>query len=370
MRSLKTNRVPPELIRILDLWYLTLEGGGMAVIATFGEIMLRLSPPGRELLFQSPRLEAVFGGGEANVAISLALLGHQVRFVSAVPKNDIGDAAVRELRRWDVDTRFVLRQGRRLGVYFAEAGANQRASKVIYDREGSGLAEAIAGDFGWPKILEGVRWFHVTGITPALSATAAELTLESVKAARARKVKVSVDLNYRSKLWKFGKTAPEVMREVVKYADLLLGNEEDCPRALGIGTAAGVAAGDIARGDYERLTGQVMNDFPNLARVAITLRESHGADHNGWSAVLRNRTGFISGPSYDIRNIVDRIGSGDALAAGLIHGLMALPTDEEALAFAVAASCLKHSIPGDFNLATETDIRALMAGDASGRVRR
>ena len=342
----------------------------MPVIATFGEIMLRLSPPGKELLFQSPLLKAVFGGGEANVAVSLALLGHHVRYVSAVPKNDIGESAVRELKKWGIDTSFVLRQGSRLGVYFAEGGANQRASKVTYDREGSGLAEAKAGDFGWPKILEGIRWFHVTGITPALSATAAELTLESVKAARARKVKVSVDLNFRSKLWKYGKTAPEVMREVVKYADLLLSNEEDCPKALGLGTAAGAEAAELVPGDYERLTGQVMNDFPNLARVAITLRDSRGADHNGWSAVMRNRTGFISGPSYDIRDIVDRIGTGDAFAAGFIHGLLALPTDEEALAFAVAASCLKHSIPGDFNLATEKDIRALLAGDASGRVRR
>lgn len=342
----------------------------MPVIATFGEIMLRLSPPGKELLFQSPRLEAFFGGGEANVAVSLALLGNQVRYVSAVPKNDIGESAVRELKKWGIDTSFVLRQGRRLGVYFAESGANQRASKVTYDREGSGLAEAKAGDFGWPRILEGVRWFHVTGITPALSETAAELTLDSVKTARARKVKVSVDLNYRSKLWKYGKTAPEVMREVVKYADLLLGNEEDCPKALGIGSASGAEAGEPAPGDYERLTGQVMDDFPNLSRVAITIRDSRSADQNGWSAVMRNRTGFMSGPSYDIRDIVDRIGSGDAFAAGLIHGLLALPTDEEALAFAAAASCLKHSIPGDFNLANEKDIRALLAGDESGRVKR
>jgi len=342
----------------------------MAVITTFGEIMLRLSPPDRELLFQSPRLAAFFGGGEANVAVSLALLGHDVRYVSAVAGNEIGEAALRELRKWGVDTKYVLRRGRRLGIYFAETGANQRASKVVYDREASAVAEAKPGDFDWPLILAGAGWFHVTGITPALSATAADLTLESVKVARAAKARVSVDLNYRAKLWKYGRTAPEVMAEVVKCADLVIGNEEDCQKALGIGAVSGIAVGKLAAKDYERLTAEVMNIFPNLSRVALSLRESHGASHNGWSAVMRTRTGFLAGPSYDIRDIVDRIGSGDAFAAGLIHGLETRPTEEEALAFAVAASCLKHSIPGDFNLATEKDILALAAGDASGRVRR
>lgn len=342
----------------------------MAVIATFGEIMLRLSPPGREVLFQSPRLEAEFGGGEANAAVSLALFGHHVRYVSAIPKDDIGEAAVRELRKWGVDTGFVLRQGRRLGVYFAEAGANQRASKVIYDREGSGIAEAKTGDFDWNNILTGADWFHITGITPALSASAADLTLAAVKAARSGKLKVSVDLNFRAKLWNYGKTAPEVMREVAKYADLVLGNEEDCQKALDIDVPVEVKSGNLAREVYERLTDRVMHEFPNLERVAITLRESHSADHNGWSAVMRNRTNFIAGLAYDIRNIVDRIGAGDAFAAALIHGLSARMPDEEALAFAVAASCLKHSVPGDFNLVAEEDVRALMKGDRSGRVRR
>jgi 2-dehydro-3-deoxygluconokinase len=342
----------------------------MANIATFGELMLRLSPPGREVFFQSPRLEAVFGGGEANVAVSLALFGHSVRYLSAIPKNDIGDAAVRELRKWGVDTGFVLRQGRRLGIYFAETGANQRASKVTYDRDGSAIAEAKPGDFVWKKALRGVDWFHVTGITPALSPSAADLTLAAVKAARAGKLKVSVDLNFRAKLWNYGKTAPEVMGEVVKYADLLLGNEEDCQKALGLKAPVNVKAGKLSAGDFERLTDRVMNAFPNLSHVAITLRESHDADHNGWSGVLRTRSGFIAGPAYDIRHIVDRIGSGDAFAAGLIHGLLSLGTDEEALAFAVAASCLKHSIPGDFNLVAEKDIKTLVEGDRSGRVRR
>jgi 2-dehydro-3-deoxygluconokinase len=332
--------------------------------------MLRLSPPGKEVLFQSPWLAAVFGGAEANAAVSLALLGHQVRYVSAVPKNEVGEAAVRELRKWGVDTGLVLRQGRRLGTYFAEPGANQRPSKVVYDREGSGIAEAKAGDFDWDKILAGVGWFHITGITPALSAGAAKLSLESVRAARAKKVMVSVDLNYRAKLWNYGRTAPEVMRDIAKHADVLIGNEEDCQKALGIDLPVDVESGKLEAKDYARLTGRVSREFPNVARIAITLRESHGADRNRWSAVLRSGTKFIAGPSYDIPNIVDRIGSGDAFAAGLIHGLLSAMPDEEALAFAVAASCLKHSIPGDFNLATEKDIRALMEGDESGRIKR
>jgi 2-dehydro-3-deoxygluconokinase len=342
----------------------------MAVIATFGEIMFRLSPPGKELLFQSPRLEAGFGGAEANAAVSLALFGHEVRYVSTVPENDIGDAALRELRRWGVDTTFVLRKGRRLGIYFAEPGANQRASKVIYDRAGSGMAEVKAGDFDWNMIFAGAAWFHVTGITPALSASATEATLESVKAARAAKIPVSVDLNYRAKLWNYGTAAAEVMPELARFADLLIGNEEDCQNALGIEIPVDVKSGKLAEEEYGRLTERVLNEFPNLARVAVTLRESRGADHNGWSAVLRNREKFIIGPAYDIRNIVGRIGAGDAFAAALIHGLLASAPDEDVLSFAIAASCLKHSIPGDFNLAAEKDIRALVEGGGSGRVRR
>jgi len=343
----------------------------MANVATFGEIMLRLSPPGKELLFQSPRLEAVFGGGEANVAVSLAILGHRSRWVSVVPPNPIGEAAVRELRRFGVDTRFVVRGGRRLGIYFAETGADVRASEVIYDREGSGVAEAKSGDIDWEAAFAGMDWFHVSGITPALSASAAGLTLEAVKAARAKKMTVSVDLNYRAKLWKYGRPAPDVMREVVKHADLLAGNEEDCQKALGLGAA--VEANSSGRLDpkvFEDLTVRVMSEFPNLSRVAVTLRESESADGNRWSAVLRNRKGFLSGPSYDIRAIVDRIGTGDAFAAGLIHGLTSYEADAEALDFAVAAAALKHSIPGDFNLSTEKDIRAVARGDRSGRIRR
>ncbi len=343
----------------------------MANVATFGEIMLRLSPPGKEMLFQSPLLAARFGGGEANVAVSLAVLGHRSRWISVVPSNPAGEAALRELRRYGVDTGAVVRGGRRLGIYFAETGANERPSQVFYDREVSGLAEAGPGAVDWEAALAGMDWLHVTGITPALSASAAALTLEAAKAARARKMTVSLDLNYRAKLWKYGRSAPEVMRELAGLADLVMGNEEDCQRSLGIGPAPDVSAGRLDPKLYVDLTAAVMTAFPNLARIAVTLRESYSADWNRWSAVLRNRKEFAVGPIHEIRSVVDRIGTGDAFAAGLIHGL-ARPggTDAEALEFAVAAAALKHTIPGDFNLSTEKDIAALVKGDRSGRVRR
>lgn len=342
----------------------------MANVATFGEIMLRLSAPGKERFFQSPRLEAGFGGAEANVAVSLARLGHRSRWISVVPGNEIGEAALRELQRYGVDTSHVRRAGRRLGIYFAETGANERPSLVVYDREGSGFAEAGCGDIDWPAALSGFEWFHTSGITPALSASAAGLALEAVQAAKDAGTTVSIDLNHRSKLWNYGRRAPEVMRELVTYADLLVGNEEDCQKALGIEMGSRAGTGPLDPADYEEMTVRVMSEFPRLSRVAITLRDSVSADWNRWSAVLRNRSGFLVGPSFDIRAVVDRIGTGDAFAAGLIHGLLNRLGDEEALSFAVAASCLKHSIPGDFNLATEREISTLAAGDRSGRVRR
>lgn len=343
----------------------------MASIATFGEIMLRLSPSGKELLFQSPRLDANFGGGEANVAVSLAILGHRARWISVVPANPVGEAALRELRRYGVEVGSVVRGGRRLGIYFAETGANERPSKVLYDREGSGIAEARPGAVDWAAAFDGMERLHITGITPALSASAAALTLEAVRAARAKMMIVSVDLNYRAKLWRYGRSAPEVMREIAALADMLIGNEEDCQMALGLGTAIEDRTnGSLDLAAYERLSGEVMAEFPNLERVAITLRESWSADWNRWSAVMRSRTGFLTGPRYEIRSIVDRIGTGDAFAAGLIHGLSSFKTEAEALDFAVAAAALKHSIPGDWNLSTESDILALMRGDRSGRVKR
>ena len=342
----------------------------MANIATFGEIMLRLSPPGKELLFQSPELRAVFGGGEANVAVSLAIWGHGSRWISVVPANPVGDAALRELRRYGVDVGSVVRGGRRLGIYFAETGANERPSQVIYDREGSAIAEAGPGAVEWAAALDRMDWLHLTGITPALSASAAALTLEAAKAARAKGMTVSIDLNYRSTLWRYGRPAPEVMRDLAGLADVLVGNEEDCQKALGLGAAADLPAGKLDVGAYERLTAEVMSAFPNLQRVAVTLRESLSADWNRWSAVLRSREGFLAGPVHEIRSVVDRIGTGDAFAAGLIHGLGRFKTDAEALDFAVAAAALKHSIPGDWNLSAEGDVLALVRGDKSGRVRR
>lgn len=342
----------------------------MKRFAAFGELMLRLSPPCRETLLQSPRLEATFGGAEANVVVSLARFGHEVRFISVIPPSDVGDAAVRELRRAGVGTELIIRRGRRLGIYFAETGANQRPSKVLYDRDHSAVAEARSGDIDWDRAFDGVEAFHVTGITPALSATAAELTLEAVRAARAKDLQVSVDLNFRAKLWRYGQSAPQVMPEVVKSADFLVGNEEDLQKALGFEAAAGPGSGRLDAAVYEELTARVMEAYPNLARVAVTLRESHGADWNDWSAVARTRNEFLAGPRYEIRAIVDRIGAGDAFTAGWLHGLDAFGDDRKALAFAVAAGCLKHSYPGDFSAATEKDVLALMGGEASGRVRR
>lgn len=342
----------------------------MKKIATFGEVMLRLTPPGWEKLFQSPLLSARFGGGEANVAVSLALFGHSVRYISVIPANDVGEAAVQELRKYGVETDFIMRQGKRLGLYFAEPGANQRPSKVIYDRDQSAIAQAKVGEINWDAALDGIDWLHTTGITPAISASAAELTLEAVIKAKEKKIGVSIDFNYRGKLWKYGKSAPEVMREIVRFADLGIGNEEDCQKSLGLKAPADIEGGKLDLGVYEKLTADVLEAFPNLSRVAITLRESHSADHNTWSACLRNRQNFIAASKYEITDIVDRIGGGDAFAAGLIHGFDLYPDDPSALQFAVAASCLKHSIPGDFNLVTEKDVLALVKGEKSGRVQR
>ncbi|MFZ2054279.1 MAG: sugar kinase [Candidatus Aminicenantales bacterium] len=342
----------------------------MKTIATFGEIMLRLSPPGYEKLFQSPALAARFGGGEANVAVSLAVFGHRVRYISVCPANEIGDAAVAELRKWGVETDYILRRGKRLGTYYAESGSNQRAGRIIYDREHSGMAEVAVGDIDWDAALADVDWFHTTGITPALSAAAAELTVQAVRKAGEKGITVSLDLNFRAKLWNYGKTAPEVMAEIVPFVDVAIGNEEDCQKSLGMAVEADVGSGSLPSAAYAKLTAAVLDRFPNLRLAAITLRESRSADHNIWSAVLRSKEKLYQGPRYAITDIIDRIGSGDAFAAGLIHGLHLFGDEEKALAFAVAASCLKHSLPGDFSLFTERDVLALMHGEKSGRIQR
>jgi 2-dehydro-3-deoxygluconokinase len=342
----------------------------MKKIITFGEIMLRLKAPGNERLLQGPSLEATFGGGEANVAVGLAHFGMDAAFVSLIPANRIGDACVAELRKYGVDTSLIVRKGKRLGLYFLEAGANQRPSIVIYDREHSAIAEAVRGEIPWEAVFSGAGWFHITGITPAISESAAQLCLEALLTAKEQALTVSCDLNYRKNLWKYGRTAIEVMTEIVKHTDIVTANEEDCQMALGVRAGSDVEAGKVEADHYRRLTDGVLDQFPNLRKVAVTLRESHSADHSGWSAVLNNRGEFMVSRKYEIRNIVDRVGTGDSFSAGLIYGLHALKSDREALEFAVAASCLKHSIPGDLPLLSPREVHDLIGGTGSGRVQR
>lgn len=332
--------------------------------------MLRLAPPGFERFLQTPQFCATFGGGEANVAVALAGFGLPASYVTVLPQNPIADAAIAELRRFGVDTSHIARGKGRLGIYYLEAGANQRASKVVYDRDHSAIALARQGELDWETIFDGAGWFHVTGITPAISASAAALALESVLKARAKGLTVSCDLNYRKNLWKWGKPAVEVMREMAQSIDIAIANEEDVQMALGIQADVDVHSGKLDAAQYEKLTAKVLGEFPNLKAIAVTLRESHNASHNGWSACLNNRSEFLMSRHYDITHIVDRVGGGDSFAGGLIYGLTMLPSHQEALEFAVAASCLKHSILGDFNRSTVDEVKALIKGGGSGRVQR
>ena len=339
-------------------------------VLTFGEIMLRLKAPVCERLLQSPALEATFGGGEANVAVSLANYGMDAAFLTVLPENTLGDACMGELRRFNVDTRRILRGPGRMGIYFLEAGANQLPSKVIYDRADSSIALAGPGTIDWNVAFEGIDWFHITGITPAISQSLMELSLESVKEAKARGIKVSCDLNYRKNLWKYGKKAQDVMTELTKYADVLIANEEDVQKSLGITIDVDVESGQIDSDKYHQLSDKVLETYPNVEMIAITLRESKSADSNGWSACINNRETFYVSRHYDINDIVDRVGGGDSFGGGLIYGLNYYDSLEEALEFAVAASCLKHSILGDFNRVGVDDVTKLMKGDGSGRVQR
>jgi 2-dehydro-3-deoxygluconokinase len=341
----------------------------MPRVVTFGEIMLRLKSPANERLFQSPVLEATFGGGECNVAVSLANYGIPVAFVTAVPANNVGEAAIAEARGFGVDTGFIKRQGERLGTYYLETGSNQRPSKVTYDRAYSSIATAKVGDFDWDAIFAGAEWFHITGITPALSESAAELSLEAVKQARAKGLQVSCDYNYRKNLWKYGKSAPEVMRELVKYVTVGIANEEDCQKSLGLTTDVDVHSGELDTAKYSQLAQRVLDEFPNLEKQAITLRESRSADVNGWAACLHNGKEFLVSRHYEITDIVDRVGGGDSFAGGLVYGLLTYD-DQKALEFATAASCLKHTISGDFNRVSVSEVEGLMKGDGSGRVQR
>jgi len=341
------------------------------LVVTFGETMLRLSPPGFERLLQSAHLVATFGGGEANVAVGLAGFGNPARYVTVLPgANPVADALLGELLRFGVDTSQVVRGKGRMGVYFVESGANQRPSKVFYDRENSAIALANPGDIEWREALRDAAWFHITGITPALSQSAAELAMESMRAARAAGLTVSCDLNYRKNLWKYGKAASDVMPELFRLTDVGIANEEDCQAALGIHADVNVSSGHLETEQYRALAEKVLAAYPNLKLLAITLRESRSASHNGWSACLHDRRQFLVSRHYEITHIVDRVGAGDCFAAGLIFGLLNLGGTQDALEFAAAASCLKHSIPGDFSRVGREEVEQLIRGGGSGRVQR
>jgi 2-dehydro-3-deoxygluconokinase len=340
-------------------------------IATFGEIMLRLSPPGYERFLQSPLFVATFGGGEANVAVSIAQFGAAARFVTVLPeKNAIADALVGEMRRFGVDASHIVRGPGRMGIYFVEAGANQRPSTVLYDRAGSAIAIAQSGAIDWKKAFQNITWFHITGITPAISECAAELAVEALETARELGITTSCDLNYRKNLWKWGKSASEVMPLLARLTDVCIANEEDCQKALNIQVDIDVESGSLEREKYSELAERVLATYPEMKMIAITLRESKSASHNGWSACLHDGKEFLLSKRYEITHIVDRVGGGDSFAGGLIYGLSTFQSHAEALEFAVAASALKHSIPGDFNRFTADEVLALVKGGGSGRVQR
>jgi len=346
----------------------------MPKVITFGEIMLRLSTPGYLRFGQARQFDATFGGGEANVAVSLANYGIDAAFVTRLPDNDIARACIKDLRSYGVDTSKIVLGGDRVGIYFLETGAVARPSKVVYDRAGSAIATIQPGMIDWKKVFKGADWFHWTGITPALSQGAADVCLEAVRAANALGVTVSCDLNYRKNLWKYGKTAGEVMPALVEGCDIILGNEEDADKVFGIkpeGFDVTATGGAIDQGRFRSVGEQLMKRFPRAKKVIITLRGSINANHNTWGGVLWDGRTLYESPRYDITHIVDRVGGGDSFMGGLIYGLLSFPGDDQrALNFAVAASCLKHTIFGDYNQVTVAEVENLMKGDASGRVAR
>jgi 2-dehydro-3-deoxygluconokinase len=343
----------------------------MSKIVTFGEIMLRLAPPGFQRFTQARTFEAIYGGGEANVAVSLANYGEDVEFVTRLPKNDLGDACLMSLRGYGIRTENIARGGERIGIYFLETGAAQRGSKVIYDRANSSFATIQTGTIDWKKVFEGADWFHWTGITPAVSQGAADVCREAIVAARELGITVSTDLNFRAKLWKWGKSAGEVMTELVGMCDVALGNEEDAEKVFGIkAPEADVTAGKVEADHYRYVCEELNKKFPSLKTISITLRGSLSASHNTWSGVLWHHGKFFSAPVYNIIPIVDRVGGGDSFMGGLIYGLRKYDDPQQALNFAAAAACLKHSVIGDFNAVSVSEVEALMGGDASGRVSR
>ncbi len=346
----------------------------MKKVVTFGEIMLRLATPGYLRFTQANEFTATFGGGEANVAVSLANYGIPVDFVTRLPENDIARSCVMDLRKYGVGTSNIIYGGERLGIYFLETGAVARASKVIYDRANSAVAEIRPGMIDWKKVLEGVQWFHWTGITPALSQGAADACLEAIGVANEMGITVSCDLNYRKNLWKYGQKASEIMPALVEGCDIILGNEEDAEKVFGIkpeGFDVTATAGEVNATEFDSVCTQLMGRFPKAKKVIITLRGSVNANHNTWGGVLYDGSKLFASRRYDITHIVDRVGGGDSFMGGLIYGLLTYAGDDQkALDFAVAASCLKHTVYGDFNQVSVSEVEKLMNGDASGRVAR
>lgn len=346
----------------------------MGKIVTFGEIMLRLATPGYLRFSQTNELSATFGGGEANVAVSLANYGMEAEFVTRLPENDIAAACVKDLHKHGVKTDHIVYGGDRMGIYFLETGAVARASKVVYDRAHSAISEIKPGMIDWEQVLAGADWFHWTGITPAISQGAADVCLEAIQTANRLGIPVSCDLNYRKNLWKYGKKASEVMPDLVAGCDIILGNEEDAEKVFGIkpeGFDVTATAGEVNAAEFESVCTQLMQRFPRARKVIITLRGSINANHNTWGGVLYDGKQLFQSPRYDITHIVDRVGGGDSFMGGLIYGLLTYPRDDQqALNFAVAASCLKHTIYGDYNEVTVKEVENLMKGDGSGRVSR
>lgn len=337
-------------------------------VITFGEIMLRLSTPGYQRFVQAQSFDVTYGGGEANVAVSVANYGLDSVYVTKLPDNPIGDAALNHLRRFGVNTEYIIRGGERLGIYYLESGASQRPSKVVYDRSGSSIACIQPGEIDWPKVFDGAKWFHFTGITPALSDSAAQATLEAAKKAKEMGLTVSCDLNYRKKLWSTEK-AGKVMGQLIEYVDIAIGNEEDAEKVFGIRAQnTDITSGKLSDEGYRDVLKQLLERF-GLKMAAITLRESRSASDNGWSVMLYDGKEYYKSKKYDI-HIVDRVGGGDSFAGGLIYSLMNGYDNQTAVEFAAAASCLKHTIPGDFNHVTVSEVTSLMKGDASGRVQR
>lgn len=346
----------------------------MKKVVTFGEIMLRLSPPGFLRFSQTNSFDVVYGGGESNVAVSLANYGVPVDFVTRVPDNDIGECAVIEMRKRNVGTDHIAVGGDRLGIYFLETGAVSRGSKVVYDRAHSAISEIKPGMIDWDKVFEGANWFHWTGITPAISQGAADACLEAVKVASEKGITISTDLNYRAKLWKYGGDREAIMTELTSYCDIILGNEEDAEMHFGIkpeGISVQSEGHNVKAEAFLSVCQQMMEKFPRARKVITTLRGSISASHNTWAGVLYNGEIMLESPQYQITDIVDRVGGGDSFMGGLIYGLLTYPEDDQnALNFAVAASALKHTIKGDANLVTVPEVEKLMGGDASGRVER